>query len=134
MQMVDYKYIIKPRASRKVFSFYSNVAKKYRHTYDRENLKRDVQNAVFSMYQIERTLLRREPTLTRWNGYHMANTDKWYFAYTFDGETVTVVDACHAQNMHENYNSQRLKFIFEREMLVRLRRAYAKNFGCLVIR
>ena len=61
MQMVDYKYIIKPRASRKVFSFYSNVAKKYRHTYDKENLKRDVQNAVFSMYQIERTLLRREP-------------------------------------------------------------------------
>lgn len=24
-----------------------------------------------------------------------------YFAYTFDGETVTVVDACHTQNMHE---------------------------------
>ena len=52
------------------------------------------------MYQIERSLLRREPTLSRWKGYHMANTDKWYFAYTFDGETVTVVDACHAQNMH----------------------------------
>lgn len=31
----------------------------------------------------------------------MANTDKWYFAYTFDGETITIVDACHAQNMHE---------------------------------
>jgi len=31
----------------------------------------------------------------------MANTDKWYYAYAFDGETVTVVDACHAQNMHE---------------------------------
>ena len=101
MQMVDYRYIIKPRASRKVFSFYSNVAKKYRHTYDKENLKRDVQNAVFSMYQIERTLLRRESTLTRWNGYHMANTDKWYFAYTIDGDTITIVDACHAQNMHE---------------------------------
>ena len=38
----DYNYIIKPRASRKIFSFYSNVAKKYRHTYDKENLKRDV--------------------------------------------------------------------------------------------
>ena len=29
------------------------------------------------------------------------NTDKWYFAYVLDGDTVTVVDACHAQNMHE---------------------------------
>jgi hypothetical protein len=32
----------------------------------------------------------------------MANTDKWYFAYTIDGDTITIVDACHAQNMHEN--------------------------------
>lgn len=30
------------------------------------------------------------------------NVSKWYYAYTFDGETVTVVDACHAQNMHED--------------------------------
>ncbi len=101
MQTVDYKYIIKPRASRKIFSFYSNVAKKYRHTYDKENLKRDVQNAVFSIYQIERTLLRRKPNLNRWNSYYMANTDKWYFAYTIENDTITISDACHAQNMHE---------------------------------
>jgi len=30
----------------------------------------------------------------------MANTDKWYFAYTIEGDTITIVDACHAQNMH----------------------------------
>ena len=101
MQTVDYKYIVKPRASRKIFTFYSNVAKKYRHTYDKEDLKRDVQNAVFSMYKIERTLLRRQPTLTRWANYHMANTDKWYYAYRIEGDTIFVVDACHAQNMHE---------------------------------
>lgn len=96
------KYIIKPLASRKIYSFYRNVAKKYRHTYDKADLKRNVHDAVFSIYQIERSLLRREPTFERWKGYHMANTDKWYFAYTFDGETVTVIDACHAQNMHGN--------------------------------
>ena len=33
--------------------------------------------------------------------YYMANTDKWYYAYTIEGDTITVVDACHAQNMHE---------------------------------
>ena len=101
MQTVDYKCIIKPRVSRKIFTFYSNVAKKYRHTYDKEDLKRDVQNAVFSIYKIERSLLRREPTLARWVNYHMTNTDKWYFAYICDGNTVTIVDACHALNMHE---------------------------------
>ena len=99
--MADINCIIKPRAARKIYSFYRNVAKKYRHTYDKDDLKRNVHDAVFSIYGIESTLLRREPTLSRWKGYHMANTDKWYFAYTFDGETVTVVDACHAQNMHE---------------------------------
>lgn len=100
MPMANLKYIIKPRTSRKIFSFYSNVAKKYRHTYDKEDLKRNAREAIFSIYGIENGLLRREPTLTRWKGYHMANKAKWYFAYTFDGETVTVVDACHAQNMH----------------------------------
>lgn len=95
-------YIIKPRASRKIYTFYQNVAKKYRHTYDKDDMKRNAHDALFSMYEIERTLHRREATLTRWKGYYMANTDKWYFAYTIDGDTVTVRDACHAQNMHES--------------------------------
>jgi len=97
--MAELKYIIKPRATQKIFSFYSNVAKKYRHTYDKTDLKHNVHDAVFSIYQIERTLLRREPTIERWAGYHMANTDKWYFAYTIEDDTITIVDACHAQNM-----------------------------------
>ena len=65
------KYIIKPRASRMIFSFYQNVAKKYRHTYDKDDLKRNVYDAMQSIYEIERTLLRRKPTLSRWAGYHM---------------------------------------------------------------
>ena len=98
--MAEMKYIIKPRASRKIFTFYSNVAKKYRHTYDKEDLKRNVHDAVFSIYRIENGLLRREPTIERWKGYHMAHADTLYFAYIIKGDTVTIVDACHAQNMH----------------------------------
>ena len=64
-------------------------------------MNRNIDEAVDSIYGIERTLLRRKPTLTRWSDYHMANTDKWYFAYTIDGDTITIVDACHAQHMHE---------------------------------
>jgi hypothetical protein len=30
-----------------------------------------------------------------------ANTDKWYYAYAIDNDTITIQDACHAQNMHE---------------------------------
>lgn len=95
------KYVIKPRAQQKIRSFYRNVAKKYRHTYDYEDFMRNVHDAVFSIYEIEQSLLRREPVLSKWTGYYMANTEKWYFAYTVDNDTVTVVDACHAQNMHE---------------------------------
>ena len=93
------QYIIKLRAARKIYTFYGNVAKKYRHTYDKDDPKRDVFNATHAIYDIERTLLRRQPTISRWQGYHMANTDKWYYAYTIDSDTVTIVDACHAQNM-----------------------------------
>lgn len=62
---------------------------------------RDVQNAVYGIYQIEKTLLRRKPTISQWTGYHMANKGKWYYAYTIDADTIFIEDACHAQNMHE---------------------------------
>jgi hypothetical protein len=77
------------------------VAKKYQHTYSYEDMERNVRDAFFAIYAIERTLPRRRPTISRWAGYHMANTDRWYYAYTIEGDTITVVDACHAQNMHD---------------------------------
>lgn len=94
-------YVIKKRCIQKITTFYRNVSKKYKHTYSEDLMHQNADEAIDSMYQIENTLPRRSPTISRWTGYHMANTDKWYFAYTFDGVTVTVVDACHAQNMHE---------------------------------
>ena len=95
-------YCIKKRCVQKITTFYRNVSKKYKHTYSLKLMEQNVNDAYDSMYEIERTLLRREATLTRWKGYFMANTDKWYFAYTIDGDTITVRDACHAQNMHES--------------------------------
>ena len=78
------------------------MALKYRHTYSEELMIQNIDEASDSIYQIENGLLRREPTLERWKGCHMANTDKWYFAYTIEGNTIIIVDACHAQNMHED--------------------------------
>ena len=99
--MIDYKYIIKKRCLLKINTFYGNVSKKYRHTYSLELMEKNVHDAIDSMYQIEKTLLRRRPILSHWQGYHMANTDKWYYAYMIVGDIIVVVDACHAQNMHE---------------------------------
>lgn len=97
------KYIIRRQCHEKIEQFYRNVLKKYRHTYSIELMQRNVLDATNGMRLIEKTLLRRKPTLTRWQqqGYHMANTGKWYYAYTIDGDTITIQDACHAQNMHE---------------------------------
>ena len=95
------KYIIRKRCLVKINAFYRNVSKRYKHTYSEELMHQNADDAVDGMYKIERILLRREPTIAKWKGYHMANTDKWYYAYTIDGETITVVDACHAQNMHD---------------------------------
>ena len=95
------KYLIRKRCVRKINLFYKNVSRKYRHSYSQESMEKNVNDTFDSMYQIERTLPRRQPALKRWSGYHMANTDKWHFAYTIDGDTITIVDACHAQNMHD---------------------------------
>ena len=95
------KYVIRKRCAQKITTFYRNVSKKYKHTYSLELMEKNVHDAYDAIYRIENGLLRRQPTISRWADYYMANTDKWYFAYVLDGDTVTVVDACHAQNMHE---------------------------------
>lgn len=95
------KYVIKKRCVQKIVSFYRNVSKKYKHTYSEELMHQNADDAYDAIFQIEQTLLRREPTISRWEGCYMANKGKWYYAYTIDGDTVTVVDACHAQNMHD---------------------------------
>ena len=99
--MMEYRYKIKPLAQRKIRSFYYNVAKKYRHTYSKWLMYKNIDDAVDGMFLIEKKLLRREPIILRWAGYHMANTDKWYYAYTIDDDIITIVDACHAQNIHD---------------------------------
>lgn len=96
----------------KIESFYQNVARKYRNTYDYEDMHRDIDNAIDAIFRVENGLLRRNPTISRWNGYFMANTDKWYFAYRIEGETIYVEDACHAQNMHESIIKAALEPIF----------------------
>ena len=95
------KYVIRKRCAQKITTFYRNVSKKYKHTYSLELMVKNVNDVYDSIFQIEKTLQRREPTMARWKGYHMANTDKWYFAYLMDGDTITVIDACHAQNIHD---------------------------------
>ena len=95
-------YRIKKRCLSKITTFYRNVSKKYKHTYSQELMEKNVHDAFDSIYQIEKTLLRRQPTISRWAGYYMANTNKWYFAYTIMGDMIIIEDACHAQNMHED--------------------------------
>lgn len=98
------KYRIHRQCFRNIASFYHNVAKKYKHTYSKQLMKKNIDEAINSMYQIESTLHRRMPTIEKWKDYYMANTDKWYYAYTIEDDTITIVDACHAQNMHETEN------------------------------
>ncbi len=89
----------------KVLQFYSNVARKYRHTYSYEDIRRDYSNAIYSIRQIENGLTRRKPRISSWQkkGLHMATSKdrRWNFAYKIAGDTVYVEDVCHSQNIQE---------------------------------
>ena len=103
MKRQPYNYILKNDALWQIEMFYLHVSLKYRHTYSLEDMERNVKQAVFDAYQIEQTLLRRRPTIPRWQqeGWHMAAAGHWCYAYTIEGDTVIIQDACHEQNMHE---------------------------------
>jgi hypothetical protein len=64
-------------------------------------MHKNIDDAVNAIYRIEQTLARRKPVMERWQGWHMAKAGKWYYAYTIDGDTITIQDACHEQNIHD---------------------------------
>lgn len=94
------KHLILPQCTNNIKRFYRNVAKKYAHTYSRELMHKNIDEAIDTMYQIENGLLRREPSIEKWKGCYMANTKTWYFAYKVFDDVIVVVDACHVQNMN----------------------------------
>ena len=96
------RYVISGRCVQNITAFYKNVSKKYKHTYSLELMRSNITEAYNAMFLIEKSLLRRQPTLERWKreGWHMANAGKWYYAYTVSADTITIEDACHEQNMH----------------------------------
>jgi len=98
--MQKMQYVYKPRALKKIWDFYRNVAKKYKNAYDYDDMERNIRSAVFDGTLIEQSLHRRKPTLSRWQGWHMATNGRWYYAYTIEGDTIVIQDACHAQNMY----------------------------------
>ena len=61
-------YVIRKRCAQKITSFYRNVSKKYKHTYSLELMEKNVNEAYDSMFQIENTLMRRQPNIIRWKG------------------------------------------------------------------
>ena len=78
--------VYRPKALRKIWTFYRNVAKKYRHVYDFADMQKDISKAVLNGYYIEQSLLRRQPTIGRWQreGWHMAKAGKWHYAYSIN--------------------------------------------------
>lgn len=119
--MGKYEYNITKSVQQRIYSFYTNVAKKYPNTYDVANLLRDVESAYNAIYQIENGLLRREPSIARWKGKgFMANTKTWYYLYKIDGATINVIDACHSQNMRESYINYRIGALLKEHLSKRI--------------
>ena len=54
--METYKYVINQIAHDNIYSFYSNVSKKYSNTYSYELMLRNIEDAFNSMYKIETIL------------------------------------------------------------------------------
>jgi len=62
-----YKYEVKPLASRKIWTFYRNVAKKYRHTFDAEDIVKNAQMAIklVVLYRVANVRLQSDVTYIR---------------------------------------------------------------------
>lgn len=52
---------------------------------------------------------------------------KWYYLYKISGETITVVDACHSQNMKESIKQKSNTVILKESQLKRIIRESIKK-------
>lgn len=106
---------ISDTAIRAIETFYENVAKKYRHTYDYSLMRKNIDEIIGNISKIENGLPRLTPKIKRWVGRgYMARTNgskQWFFLYIIEGDTIYVLDACHSQNMHESIDSKVSKYI-----------------------
>lgn len=50
---MEYQYLVDPQCYDNIYSFYHNVALKYRHTYSEKLMNQNIEDAVDSIYQIE---------------------------------------------------------------------------------
>lgn len=106
------KYKISKKALYEINKFYHNVAKKYRNTWSKEDVKKYINQTKSAIYQIENGLPRRKPSMQRWHGLYMTTSKdkRWNFAYRIQDDTVYVEDASHAQNIHEMVEYKNLKY------------------------
>ena len=102
--------VISKVASNKIRQFYRNMHKKYRHSWGTEEIHRLIDRTITEMSYIENGLRRTNPTISRWQGFYMAQSrnKRWYFAYRIDGEKAYVEDACYMSGMHESKKVIRL--------------------------
>lgn len=136
--MAKVKYKISKQVQTSIYTFYTNVAKKYSNTYSLDLMAKNISNAYTSIYKIENGLMRRKPTIKQWKGYFMANTSKWYFAYKIVEDTIYIEDARHSQNMSEfsslNMNSNNKQQTNRRQKKVQYKQTGENVFGYRVVK
>lgn len=96
-----------------ISKFYNNVGYKYLNTYGREEINNLIENKFAPLLNVNKNKLISDPFLDRWKGYGRIVIDKWNFAIDIKGDKAIIVDACHAQNMH---NNKTLIELFEKDL------------------
>ncbi|KAA6301519.1 MAG: hypothetical protein EZS26_002263 [Candidatus Ordinivivax streblomastigis] len=101
------KVIIKTKAFMKIYNFYLNVAKKYKHAWSMEESIRHVEKVTQEAYKVGTQLSKREPYFRpNWRNYSVdySKATGWYFAYRIENDTIYVEDAENYRNMSNLIN------------------------------
>jgi len=98
----DFEIDVNHKVYDEISKFYYNVSLKYLHTYGYEEIDKLIKNNINKIRSINANSLLCEPLLDKWENYSRVVVDKWNFAIDIKDNKVIIVDACHAQNMHNN--------------------------------
>jgi hypothetical protein len=101
------KILISDKALDKIYTFYLNVAKKYKYTWSMEDSIMRIDKVSQEAYKVGTELAKRRPGfIRRWIGYSVdySKATGWYFAYKIEDGVIYVEDAENYRNMYDLEN------------------------------
>ena len=95
----NYSVEISYQAKTEISKFYNNAARKHESNWGKDFTQHQIRENIRKLKNPSLYIPIKEPLLYKWKNYQRIKIDRWNYAIQIIDNKITIVDACHQQNM-----------------------------------